>query len=814
MKVSQNWLKNLVEITSTPEDLSEKLSIGGFEVESLEDCSKNVNGVVLGKVLSVLKHEGSDKLSICQVDIGNSKNLQIICGASNIKPNIYVYVATVGAKLNAVDLTIKRSEIRGVVSEGMICSLQELGLEDSSEGIEIIDEDLALKHELGTAGSDLLQLNDFIYDLAITANRPDGMSVMGIAREISALLESTLNFPELNHKYNIHLLKGIKHCPEAIESNCIYTISCIDGVNGEKLSPNWLKDRIEKSGIKSINLLVDLTNYILLEQGQPLHAFDKDKLSNLIGKEVSPEDLSVRKGKDNESLICLDGKEYDLNDNITVITCCDKPVAIAGVIGGLETSVSNTTSSIYLEGAVFNPVTIRKSSKAAGIRTESSSRYEKGISSKNTIIAVTRAINLLEEYFSINSPIINTSKLISNEDIFIKLRRNRIHKILGPLIIKDQFEKRNLSDNEIVDKLTLIGCTLKNKEYGWDVAVIPNRSHDLTREIDLIEEIARLIGYDRFDLKLPNPIKPGKLSSEQMALRKVKNGFIENGFNEVLSYSLVPEDDEKLIKISNPLLLETSCLRDNIWKEHLEIINRNIKAGQASCYIFEIGNIFQKKTEFIQEEVLNGAIYGNKKFGKWINSGKDNDLNYFQARGKLKEALSSLNIKIDDKPTDSIDFLHPGRTAKLVIEGKDAGYFGEIHPKLILEKKSLKKVYLFYINVSNLLGASTRKNKWIPIYKQYPIVPKMERDINFVFSKKFLISEITSQIRKTGKNLLEDVNLLDVFEDTKFGNDHISYTFRLSYRDKDKTLLDSDITSIHSNIISNVEKFFNTKLRN
>jgi len=813
MKVSQSWLKNLVEINATPEELSEKLSIGGFEVESLEDCSKNVKGVVLGKVLSVLKHEGSDKLSICQVDIGHSNNLQIICGASNIKTNIYVYVATVGAKLNAVDLTIKRSEIRGVMSEGMICSLQELGLEDSSEGIEIIDEDLALKHELGTPASNLLQLNDFIYDLAITANRPDGMSVIGIAREISALLESKLNFPELSHKYNIDLLKGIQLCPEAITSNCIYTISCIDGVNGEKLSPNWLKNRIEKSGIKSINLLVDLTNYILLEQGQPLHAFDKDKLSNVIGKEVSPEDFSVRKGKDNESLICLDGKEYNLNENITVITCCDKPVAIAGVIGGLETSVTNTTSSIYIEGAVFNPVTIRKSSKEVGIRTESSSRYEKGISSKNTIGAVTRAINLLEENFTINLPTINTSKLIKNEDIFIKLRRNRIHKILGPLITNDKFEKRELSDNEIVDKLTLIGCKLKSKEYGWDVTVIPNRSQDLIREIDLIEEIARLIGYDRFDLKLPNPIKPGKLSSEQLALRKIKNSFIENGFNEVLSYSLVPEDKETLIKISNPLLLETSCLRDNIWKEHLEIVNRNIKAGQTSCYIFEIGNVFYKNTEIIQEEVLNGAIFGNKKFGKWANSGKDNDLNYYQARGKLKEALSSLNIKIDDKPVDSIYFLHPGRSAKLIIEGKDAGYFGEIHPKLILEKNSLKKVYLFCLNVSNLLGASTRKNKWIPIFKKYPIVPKIERDINFVFSKKFLISDITSQIRKTGKNLLEEVTLIDVYEDIKLGENNISYTFRLSYRDKDKTLLDSDIKSIHSSIISKIEKSFNTKLR-
>jgi phenylalanyl-tRNA synthetase beta chain len=243
-------------------------------------------------------------------------------------------------------------------------------------------------------------------------------------------------------------------------------------------------------------------------------------------------------------------------------------------------------------------------------------------------------------------------------------------------------------------------------------------------------------------------------------------------------------------------------------------VNRNIKAGQTSCFIFEIGNVFHKNTEFIQEEVLNGAIYGNRVFGKWANSFKDNDLNYYQARGKLKESLSCLNIKIDDKPTDQIDFLHPGRTAKLIIEGKDAGYFGEIHPKLILEKKSLKKVYLFSINVDNLLTASTRKNKWIPIFKQYPIVPKIERDINFVFSKKFLISEIISQIRKTGKNLLEDVHLIDVFEDIKLGDDHVSYTFRLSYRDKHKTLLDSDIKSIHSNIITKVEKCFNTKMRN
>ena len=261
------------------------------------------------------------------------------------------------------------------------------------------------------------------------------------------------------------------------------------------------------------------------------------------------------------------------------------------------------------------------------------------------------------------------------------------------------------------------------------------------------------------------------------------------------------------------MLLETSCLRDNIWKEHLEIVNRNVKAGQTSCNIFEIGNVFYKNNEPIQEEILNGAIFGNRTFGKWVNSGKDNDLNYYRARGKLKEALSCLNISIDDKPDNSINFLHPGRTAKLFIEGKEAGYFGEIHPKLIMEKKSLKKVYLFTLKVSNLLEASTRKNKWIPIYKQYPIVPKMDRDISFIFNKKHLISQILSEIKKLEK-FLEDVCLLDVFEDNKVGEDFISYTFRLSYRDKDKTLLDSDIASIHSNIISKIENSFNTKLRN
>ena len=818
MKVSQNWLKTLVEINSTPKDLSEKLSIGGFEVESLYDCSLNVKGVVLGRVLSVIKHQDSDKLSICEVDIGNFDNLQIVCGAKNIKSNIFVYVATVGARLNAIDLKIKKSEIRGVLSEGMICSLQEIGLEESSQGIEIIDKNIAHKYKLGTPAEELLNLNDYIYDLAITANRPDGMSAIGIAREISALLETKFSLPTINNKYKINILDKLELSSESISSNCIYTITHIDKVNGKQLSPSWIKDRIEKSGIKSINLLVDITNYILLEQGQPLHAFDRDKLIKLTGMQVVEEDFSIRKAKSNETLLCLDGKTYKLNEKITIIACCDIPIAIAGVIGGLETSVSDSTTSIYLEAAVFNPISIRKSSKEIGIRTESSSRYEKGISFKNTINSVTRALNIVEEFFNIPTPIINTSLELTNDDFMIKLRRDRIHKILGPLFIEnknnDQTHKRNISDDEITEKLYLIGCTLNNKDYGWDVKVIPNRSQDLLREIDLIEEIARLIGYDKFDLNLPNPIKAGKLTPNQLALRKLKNSFIENGFNEVLSYSLVPEGNNDLIKISNPLLMETSCLRDNIWNEHIRICNQNIKAGIDSCWIFEVGNIFKKNPELVEEEILTGAIYGDKKFERWDTFGKEKDLNYYEARGKLKVALSSLKLSVEDKPTDILDFLHPGRGAKLYVEGNDIGYFGQIHPRYISEKKAIKNIYLFCLKLNNILLASTRKIKWIPTYKHYPLVPKMERDINFIFNKKFLIKEIISHIKKTDKKLLEDVCLIDIYEDENIGKDFISYTFRLSYRDSEKTLMDSDIIKLHNNIVLNIENKFSTKLRN
>jgi len=819
MKVSQNWLKELVEINTTPEQLSEKLSIGGFEVESLVDNSSKFKGIVLGKILSAVKHNNSDKLTICKVDIG-SDQLQIICGANNVKSDIYVYVATVGTYLDKVDLNIKASEIRGVYSEGMICSLEELGLEDKSDGIAIVEKSIFQKFKLGTPISELLELNDFVYELAITANRPDGMSMIGIAREVSALLQTKLTNLEISEnlpisKFNPQIIK-----PNSIINDTFYSLTTISNIDGKKTSPKWLKDRLEKSDINSVNLIVDITNYILLEQGQPLHAFDKDKLSKLIGKNVSQNDFGIRDANEGEILHCLDGNTYELNKNITIITCEDIPIAIAGVIGGMETSVTDTTTSIFLEAAVFNPSSIRKSSKEIGLRTESSSRFEKGISNKNTVSSVKRAIKLFTEFFNISNQMLFISNDTNDNYELIKLRRDRIHKILGPIKIKNKVHnsnnliKRNLNDKEITDKLELIGCSLINKNYGWDVEVVASRSQDLFREIDLIEEIARLIGYDLFDENIPNPLIPGKLTNIQNSIRKIRHGFILSGFNEVLTYSLVPNDNNKRIKIANPLLKETSCLRNNLWEEHIRIVNQNINSGSNNCWIFEIGKIFEdNKNNFIEEEFINGAICGNNKFESWDNSGKQKELDYYEARGKLREALDSLKISIQDKTTEKINFLHPGRTSLLFIEGKESGYFGQLHPKYLIEKNSVKNLYLFSIKLKNISEASTRKNKWNPVFKNYPTVPKIERDINLIFNKKYFINEIISSIRKSGKKLLEDVNLVDIYSDESLGKDNISYTFRLSYRDHNKTLKDSDITELNSNIISNIENKYSAKIR-
>ena len=828
MKVPLTWLNDLVDINQPVEKLADLLSMAGFEVESIEDYSSKAQGVLVGFVEKIEKHPEADKLSICQVNIGNSQCSQIVCGASNIRSNVHVLVATPGAFLSSINLKIKVTKLRGIESAGMICSLGELGITTSSEGIAILEDFHSEIPRIGSPVLKMLGLDEKVLDIAITANRPDGMSIDGIAREVSALTESTLRIPELQYKIETKLFNHNSIDNDLVDKNGLFTLTTIGDLDGGTKSPKWLKSRLQNCGINSLNAIVDITNYIQLEQGQPQHAYDLDKLEVLTGKSVNHENFSIRKASDAELFTALDGNTYNLNSKCTLITCHDIPIAIAGVIGGLQSAVSDSTKRIVLECALFNPTSVRNSARSVGIRTESSSRFEKGISVELILPSLARYIDLLSEVCKPKVQKTSVDKNIKRQKKTILLRKDRINKILGTILINNQTdnnynpnESNNSSPNYIADseielKLRLLGCKLNRLNADWEVVVPSYRSIDLIREIDLIEEIARLIGYDKFDVNLPAPIKPGGMNRTQLAERKLRSQFIGAGFQEITTVSLVgpPEKDEQRIAISNPLLAETSHLRTNFWDEHLKVCFKNLSSGQKACWLFEIGCTYLNINNQIHEQkTLGGVLTGNKRFGAWYSGGKKQKLDYFQARGYLEQALSPLKIKISDRQLTTDKLLHPGRASSLYLEGKSIGKFGQIYPTKADELELDPETFIFELDLKSILNSTIRDKNWSPIYKDFPTVPFMERDIAISVDKNCSSQEIIDLVRKTGKPLLESVELIDRYEGQNITEGKVSQAFRIRYRDQKKTLKESEINPIHQKIIEELEKSVKAELR-
>jgi len=823
MKVSVSWLKELVEFTNNIDELSEKLSMTGFEVESLEDLSEQANNVVIGFVEEIKQHPNAEKLKICTVDVGLAKKLTIVCGAPNVKAGFHVLVAKIGAYLSSKSLKIKPSNLRGVESQGMICSLDELGIETTNKGIEILEERNTIIPKVGTPVLDYLGLNDVIIELAITANRPDGMSMVGIAREISAITNSKLTIPKLEFKQDLKRFKLNNNENKTLKPGSIYSLTYIENIKNNSSTDKDILTKLTSLKQNCINPIVDITNFLMLEQGQPLHAYDADLLDKIVGRKVTANDFGIRHANEGESFEALDKKSYSLNNNISLITCDNIPIAIAGVIGGNNSSVSKDTTRIWLEAAVFSPTSIRNSSREIGLRTESSSRFEKGISPNMTTAVSRRASDLIAVQLGGN----NISSYENNEfirsNISISLRVNRINSVLGKIKYLENTNKdknseslRNLSKHEIELILTKLGCILTPNIEGWDVKIPPYRSLDLVREIDLIEEIARLIGYDNFESNMPYPLEPGVLSPSNIVERRLRNSFCLNGFQEVVTSSLVPPDhkNKNSVVITNPLLLETSTLRTNVWNEHFKILQRNISFGSEGCWIFEIAKIYKKENnKFTETNLLSGAFTGNKKFSKWGTSSKKLSLDYFEARGILKQSLDILGVEINDKQLTDKNLMHPGRTSELFVEGKSLGYFGQIHPSVSDDFDLINETYLFNLELDLLIKAATRKNNWKRVYKDYPTVPSMERDIALIHSKKYSCSEIINLIKKSGKPLLEKVELIDRYEGSSIPENSISQAFRIRYRDPVKTLVEEDINPIHEKIRNSLKEKLNAELR-
>ena len=815
MRVSLQWLQELVtgpEQALAPGPLAERLSLAGFEVDAIEDLAAQAGGVVVGFVRDRQAHPNADKLSVCLVDIGAAETLQIVCGAANVRAGIHVPVALVGATLPAVNLTIKPAELRGVASSGMICSLAELGQAADGEGIAILDELLEQVPPLGAAVGPSLGLDDQVLELAITANRPDGLSMQGIAREVAALVggQTQIKAPEIAAPSQPLPLSASDRA--AVEAGGLFSITALDGLKVAP-SPLWLQQRLQKAGIRPINNIVDITNLVMLETGQPLHAFDSKRLAVIAGDgEPQLASLGLRQALDGEEFTSLDATDHKLSPEALVVTYSNRPIALAGVMGGADEAVNEATTSIWLEAAVFAPQAVRRSARSVGLRTEASSRFEKGLPREATLAAADRAVALLKQHCAAKVSGRWLHQRAEQPIEPLQLRRDALHNLLGP--VQEGEDYSDLSDDRIVQTLTALGCQLAEQidGEGWLVTVPPSRLMDLQREVDLIEEVARLVGYDHFACHLPDPLEPGGLTPAQQVERRLRRQLCATGLQEACSFSLVPAAAGR-IPLANPLLADYGYLRDNLHGELLAAARRNLQSGQPGFWAFEIGQVFSSDVARSARQLLAGVICGERRGERWSSSGKPQPPTYHQARGLLQQALVALAIPIEDRPLTQHPLLHPGRAAQLVVEGRPQGWFGQLHPeqaeKLDLPQTSI----IFELELDALLTAATRRNRWQPAFAPYATVPASERDLAVVVAASTHSAELLQVIRKAGKPLLEHAELVDRYEGGQLAAGQCSQAFRLRYRDASRTLTDEEVEAAHSSIRAALEKQLGALLR-
>jgi phenylalanyl-tRNA synthetase beta chain len=814
MRISLNWLRELVDVTLAPEELAQTLTMAGFEVEDIEDRRKLADGVVVGKVLEVQPHPNADKLRVCQVDIGKSDDvLNIVCGAANVRAGAYVPVATVGTYLPTIDVKIRASKLRGVRSEGMICSLTEVGVEKESEGIHIFEEE---NLQLGSDARPLLGLTDVILDLTATANRADALSMVGVAREVAALTGAALRLPDVP-EVSIPSGSGGLSLKISEPGACpAYIGTVIEGVKIAP-SPDWLQQRLLAAGVRPINNVVDVTNYVLLEWGQPLHAFDRDRLRAVVGGDSLI--IGVRFARTGESLKTLDGQTRTLQPQTLLITANDRPVALAGVMGGEDTEVYEGTQNLVLEAALFEQAAIRRSARTQGLRTEASTRYERTVNQAELGVACNRAIALLTELAGGTPTVQEIADTRSHPSTWarsIELRLERINQILGPVELEEDTGEILPEDVERI--LTALGCQLKLNKSGtsvqWTVTVPPYRYRDLEREIDLIEEVARLYGYDNFCDELPEQAEPGYLSLEQQLIRHLREVFRATGLTELVQYSLVKPDDDKQIRLANPLFTEYSALRTDLLSGLIDAFQYNLEQGNGPLHGFEMGRVFWREEEGFEEaDAVAGIFGGDPTQGRWVRGGRESPLSWYEAKGVLESVFQRLGLTVEYQPNRQDRRFHPGRTASLWLQGERLGNFGQLHPQLRADRGFPDAIYAFELNLDVLLDALDQDEILIPRFKPYSTYPATDRDIAFFAPLKVSVAEIERSTQKAAGTLLESVQLFDEYQGESVPKGKRSLAFRLTYRASDRTLTDEDVDPVHQQVREALVEKFGVSLR-
>ncbi|WP_027417755.1 phenylalanine--tRNA ligase subunit beta [Aneurinibacillus terranovensis] len=795
MKVSYNWLSQYVDLSGvTPEELAEKLTRSGVEVESVEHLNKGISDVVVGYVAAKEKHPNADKLNVCQVDVGTGENLQIVCGAPNVDVGQKVPVAIVGAKLPN-DVKIKRAKLRNVESQGMICSAKELGMNDKllpkeiQEGILVLPESL----HLGQPIEQVLGLNDVVLELGLTPNRSDCLSMIGAAYEVAAILNREVKLPEFNVKEESDIIEDRVHIKIDAPDHCRrYMARLISGVTLAP-SPLWMQNYLMAAGIRPINNVVDITNYCMMEAGQPLHAFDY--------KAVSGGNIVVRLAKDGEKIVTLDDVERTLDSEMLLITDGTKPIGIAGVMGGANSEVTEGTCNILLESANFVGSSIRKTSRKLGLRSEASLRFEKEVDPKAVEFALDRAASLMAELAGGKvARGIAQSVVEIPDDKSVTLGMGRLNKFLGT----------SLSIEEVTGIFDRLSFPYQVEVNNIHVTV-PTRRQDIEREEDLFEEVARLYGYDHIPTTMPfgdNTL--GMLTRSQMLRRTIRQTLTSVGLDEVITYSLTTPGnlndfmniygETHSISLAMPMSEERSVLRTNMLPHLLETAAYNINRKQRDIAIFELGNVFMAEEETLtklprEKLTLGGLLCGHRVAEHWTE--KTAPVDFYLVKGMLDALFDRLGIAgVEYHPVKNLAGMHPGRTAQILLQGKPAGYIGQVHP-IMQQKYEVEESYVFQLSVESLLELATIHPGMVSL----PRYPAISRDIAVLVDREVTAGKLQETVEQSAGHLLESVRIFDVYVDDRLGVNKKSVALACTYRDPEKTLTDEEVQEVHERVV-------------
>lgn len=795
MKAPLSWLRNYVDINVNPKEFADALTMSGSKVEGIETTGEEISKVVVGKIITLDKHPDADKLQVSKVDIGDEV-IQIVTGAQNISVGDVIPVALNGSTLPG-GKKISKGKLRGIESNGMMCSIQELGLtlEDypnaAEDGIFILEGELPLGKDI----KELLGLNEDIVEFEITSNRPDCLSMVGIARETAVTLNTQFKKPDITvkeagddaSKYASVEILDSELCPR-------YAARIVKDVK-IGTSPKWMRDRLKAAGVRPINNIVDITNYVMLELGQPMHAFD---LENLEGRKIV-----VRRAAEGEIIKTLDDQERKLDSSMLVIADALKPVAVAGVMGGANSEVTESTRTILFESANFEGTSVRMTAKKLGLRTEASGRFEKGLDVENVVIAIDRAVQLVEELGAgvVCKGVIDCY-VKKAERRTIKLRPEKINTFLGTEISKE-------------DMLAIFRALEFEVDDTKLEVIVPSFRPDVEREADLAEEVARFYGYNNIKSTLLSgkETTQGKKSHKQKVEDIIKGAMISCGLYETYTYSFtspkifnklrLPEDSvlRKAVVISNPLGEDYSIMRTTTLPDMLDVISRNYNRRIEEARFFELSYVYLPEALPVnklpeEKEVLTIGMYGN--------------LDFYDLKGVVEELFDVLGIAdYSIEPENSNPSYHPGRTAKIVLKGAIIGIMGEIHPEVAEQFECPQRTYAAVIDLEPLVGNASMK----PEYKALPKFPAVTRDIAMLVKDEVLVKQIEDVIKQRSGKILEGLKLFDVYKGKQVPEGMKSVAYSITFRAEDKTLTDEEVGKVMNKVLDGLRSTLDAQLR-